>query len=148
MDHVAFNCLKRFVLALALLMSCNSVVDGGDSISLGACLRGNQTIISKNGTFELGFFNPNGTTNWYVGIWYAHIPEKTIIWVANRETPVRNMPGVFILSASGYLSVYDLQGEVTWSSNDTQQAKASMASILDTGNFVLSGARNSSETVL
>ncbi|GLJ32996.1 hypothetical protein SUGI_0664460 [Cryptomeria japonica] len=88
-DHLAFNCLKRFILALAVLIlqrSCNLFVDGGDSLSLGTSLRGKQTITSKNGLFELGFFNPNGTSNWYVCIWYAHIPAKTIIWVANRET--------------------------------------------------------------
>ncbi|GLJ32271.1 hypothetical protein SUGI_0649470 [Cryptomeria japonica] len=126
---------------------CNLLVSSVDTLSLGASLRENQTIISKNGSFELGFFCPNGTTNWYVGIWYAHIPDKTIIWVANRETPIRSLPGVFSLSTSGYLTVSDLQGNVIWSSNDTQQAKASRASILDTGNFALLHAQNSSQTV-
>ncbi|GLJ33041.1 hypothetical protein SUGI_0665070 [Cryptomeria japonica] len=150
MERLAFNCLKRFSLALALLIlqrSCNLYVDGGDTLSLGASLRGKQTITSKNGTFELGFFNPNGTNNWYVGIWYAQIPDKTIIWVANRETPVTDMPGVFTLSSTGYLTLSDLQGQDIWSSNDTQQTKASSASILDTGNFVLLGEQNTSETV-
>ncbi|GLJ32275.1 hypothetical protein SUGI_0649530 [Cryptomeria japonica] len=139
-----------FILALGVLVlqrSCNLLVAGVDTLSLGASLRENQTIISKNGTFELGFFCPNGTTNWYIGIWYAQIPDKTIIWVANRETPIRNMPGVFSLSTSGYLTVSDLQGKVIWSSNDTQQAKASRASILDTGNCVLLDVQNSSQTV-
>ncbi|GLJ32992.1 hypothetical protein SUGI_0664420 [Cryptomeria japonica] len=128
------HCLKRFILALAVLIlqgSCNLFVDGGDSLSLGASLRGKQTITSKNGTFALGFFNPNGTNNWYVGIWYAQIPDKTIVWVANRETPITDMPGVFTLSSTGYLTVSDLQGKVMWSSNKTQQTKASRASILD-----------------
>ena len=25
---------------------------------------------------------------WYIGIWYAGIPLRTYVWVANRETPV------------------------------------------------------------
>ncbi|GLJ32985.1 hypothetical protein SUGI_0664310 [Cryptomeria japonica] len=127
--------------------SCNLFVDGGDSLSLGASLRGKQTITSKNGTFALGFFNPNGTNNWYIGIWYTQIPDKTIVWVANRETPITDMPGVFTLSSTGYLTVSDLQGKVMWSSNKTQQTKASRASILDNGNFVLLGAQNISEIV-
>ncbi|GLJ32981.1 hypothetical protein SUGI_0664190 [Cryptomeria japonica] len=100
-NFFAFIYLKRFNLALALLTlqrSCNLLVSGGDTLPLGASLRENQTIISKNGNFEVGFFSPNGTNNWYVGIWYAHIPDKTIIWVANRETPITSMPGVFSLS--------------------------------------------------
>ncbi|KAH9323873.1 hypothetical protein KI387_018512, partial [Taxus chinensis] len=73
-------------------------------LPLGASLVGNQTIISQNGTFELGFFNPNGTNNWYLGIWYARIDQKAMVWVANRETPFRNVPGVLKLSTDGYLS--------------------------------------------
>ncbi|XP_059078255.1 G-type lectin S-receptor-like serine/threonine-protein kinase SD2-2 [Cryptomeria japonica] len=109
------HCLKRFILALAVLIlqgSCNLFVDGGDSLSLGASLRGKQTITSKNGTFALGFFNPNGTNNWYVGIWYAQIPDKTIVWVANRETPITDMPGVFTLSSTGAQNI----SEIVWES--------------------------------
>ncbi|GLJ32980.1 hypothetical protein SUGI_0664180 [Cryptomeria japonica] len=149
-NRFAFNYLKFEILALAMLIlqrSCHLFVAAGDTLSLGASLRENQTIISKNGTFEVGFFSPNGTNNWYVGIWYAQIPDKTIIWVANRETPITSMPGVFSLSTSGYLTVSDLQGKVIWSSNDTQKAKASRASMLDTGNFVLIDTQNSSQTV-
>ncbi|GLJ16650.1 hypothetical protein SUGI_0285780, partial [Cryptomeria japonica] len=149
-DNRASNCLKRFILVLVILIlqhNCDLSVAGGDALSLGVSLREKQTIISKNGTFELGFFNPNGTSNWYVGIWHAQISEKTVVWVANRETPIKDMPGVLTLSTSGYLTVSDLQGKVFWSSNITQQAKASKASILDTGNFVLVGSQNTSETV-
>ncbi|GLJ33021.1 hypothetical protein SUGI_0664840 [Cryptomeria japonica] len=136
MNRLAFNCLKHFILSLAMIIlqyRCHLFVAAGDTLSLGDFLREKQTIISKNGTFELGFFSPNGTNNWYLGIWYAHISVKTIVWVANRETPIRDMPGVFTLSSTGYLTVSDLQGKVMWSSNNTQQTKASRASILDTG---------------
>ncbi|XP_057833596.2 G-type lectin S-receptor-like serine/threonine-protein kinase SD1-13 [Cryptomeria japonica] len=150
MDRSEFNCLKRFILALALLIlprSCHLLVAAGDTLSLGASLREKQTITSKNGTFEMGFFSPNGTNKWYVGIWYAQIPDKNIVWVANRETPIRDMPGVFTLSSTGYLTLSDLQGKVNWSSNNTRQTQASSASILDTGNFVHLGAQNISEIV-
>ncbi|GLJ33032.1 hypothetical protein SUGI_0664980 [Cryptomeria japonica] len=87
----------------------------------------------------MGFFSPNGTNKWYVGIWYAQNPDKNIVWVANRETPVRDMPGVCTLSSTGYLTLSDLQGKAIWSSNNTQQTQVSSASILDTGknNFLL-----------
>ncbi|XP_057852637.2 G-type lectin S-receptor-like serine/threonine-protein kinase At2g19130 [Cryptomeria japonica] len=63
-----------------------------------------------------------------------------------EELPSETCPA-FYLSTSGYLTISDLQENVIWSSNDTQQAKASRASILDTGNFVLLDAQNSSQTV-
>ncbi|XP_059078261.1 G-type lectin S-receptor-like serine/threonine-protein kinase At1g11303 [Cryptomeria japonica] len=71
----------------------------------------------------MGFFSPNGTNKWYVGIWYAQNPDKNIVWVANRETPVRDMPGVCTLSSTGYLTLSDLQGKAIWSSNNTQQTQ-------------------------
>lgn len=149
-DHFGFNCLKCFILALATLVlqcHCDLLVATGDTLSLGSSLREKQTIISKNKTFELGFFSSNGTNNWYVGIWYAQIPDKVIVWVANRETPIRDMPSVFTLSSTGYLTVFHLQGQYTWSSNNTQQRKASKASILNTSNFILLGAQNTFEVV-
>ncbi|GLJ33076.1 hypothetical protein SUGI_0665660 [Cryptomeria japonica] len=42
------------------------------------------------------------------------------------------MPGVYMLSSTGYLTLSDLQGKAIWSSNNTQQTQASTASILDT----------------
>ncbi|XP_057849228.2 G-type lectin S-receptor-like serine/threonine-protein kinase At2g19130 [Cryptomeria japonica] len=55
--------------------------------------------------------------------------------------------GVLTLSTSGYLTISDLQGKAVWSSNSTPQAKASRASILDSGNFILLGVQNTSEIV-
>ncbi|GLJ32913.1 hypothetical protein SUGI_0663010 [Cryptomeria japonica] len=72
---------------------------------LDAWITGNQTIISKNGTFELGFFSPNGTTNSY-----KNIIEKMFVWVANRETPARNRSGILKLSKEGDLELFDAEG--------------------------------------
>ncbi|KAH9291256.1 hypothetical protein KI387_043555 [Taxus chinensis] len=147
-SYMTIVCVKLLVLALLVLLpSCDSLaVDGRDTLRLGASLLGNQTIISKNGTFELGFFSPNGTSNWYIGIWYAQIPEMTIIWVANRETPIKNMPGVLNLSGDdGHLRLFDLEGRPVWSSDNI--LKASAASILDDGNFIMAGTNNISEIV-
>ncbi|GLJ32922.1 hypothetical protein SUGI_0663170 [Cryptomeria japonica] len=116
---------------LIQLKSCDAAVEGGDALSLDTSLTGNQTIISQNGTFELGFFNPNGTSNWYVGIWYANMAEKTYVWVANRETPARNRSSVLTLSKEGDLGLFDATGASLWSANVTK--KAFQAVILDSG---------------
>ncbi|XP_057834091.2 G-type lectin S-receptor-like serine/threonine-protein kinase At2g19130 [Cryptomeria japonica] len=134
-----------FVATMFIQLECNgSAVEAGDTLSLGASLTGNQTIISKNGTFELGFFTPNGS-NWYIGIWYAQIPEKTYVWVANRETPARNRTGVLKLSREGKLVLFNAEGVSIWSVNTTNNA--SRAVILDSGNFLLLNNDNKSGTV-
>ncbi|GLJ32904.1 hypothetical protein SUGI_0662730 [Cryptomeria japonica] len=122
-------CLFFVFTVFIQLKSYCAVVEGGDTISLGASITGNQTIISKNGTFELGFFSPNGTNNWYIGIWYAHLTEKTFIWVANRENPARNRSGVLRLSKEGDLELFNAEGVSLWSANISN--KASRAVILD-----------------
>ncbi|GLJ44797.1 hypothetical protein SUGI_0942230 [Cryptomeria japonica] len=99
----AKSCLSLlFAVAVFIeLQSYVAAVQVGDTLPLSSSLAGNQTLMSKNGTFELGFFSPNGSNNWYIGIWFASIPEKTIVWVANRETPARSRPGVLKLADFG-----------------------------------------------
>ncbi|XP_059071430.1 S-locus-specific glycoprotein S13-like [Cryptomeria japonica] len=116
-----------------------------DSLSLGASLIGNQTITSKNGMFELGIFSPNGSNNWYLGIWYANIPEKMVVWVANRENPGKHRPGVLKLSKGGTLGLFDAGGMSLWSANVSY--KPSRAVLLDSGNFLMLSDDNKSETV-
>ncbi|GLJ15636.1 hypothetical protein SUGI_0257200 [Cryptomeria japonica] len=103
------NIFLSLLFTVTLFIQLNSNSGARDTLSLGASLTGNQTIISKNGTFELGFFSPNGS-KWYIGIWYAKIPEKTYVWVANRETPARNRSGVMKLSREGNLVLFDAEG--------------------------------------
>uniref|UniRef100_A0A8R7R5K2 non-specific serine/threonine protein kinase n=3 Tax=Triticum urartu TaxID=4572 RepID=A0A8R7R5K2_TRIUA len=53
-------------------------------------LRGNDTLVSAQGKFELGLFSPAGSSDGrlYLGIWYKNIPVQTVVWVANRVTPL------------------------------------------------------------
>ncbi|XP_059076980.1 G-type lectin S-receptor-like serine/threonine-protein kinase At2g19130 [Cryptomeria japonica] len=136
---VALTWLKNSFLPFALyilLHKCQSTTtDMGDSLPVGTSLVGNQALVSKNGTFALGFFSPQNTNNWYIGIWYAKVSEKTFVWVANRENPVRNIPGVLNLSRDGYLRLFDLRGRLIWSSDNS--LRASRASLLESGNLVM-----------
>ncbi|GLJ51278.1 hypothetical protein SUGI_1090620 [Cryptomeria japonica] len=120
-------------------------MNGGATLLMGSSLSGSQTIISKNGTFALGFFNPRGTNNWYIGIWYAPIPQKAIVWVANRDNPVRNMPGVLKFSRGGQLTLFDRNGRSVWSTDNGP--KGSGAVITDSGNFIVLDAHNESAIV-
>ncbi|ONK61930.1 uncharacterized protein A4U43_C08F35030 [Asparagus officinalis] len=124
-----FTKSPSFLLALHFLLSSLLVVAGlssaTDTISQGQSISGNQTIVSEGGVFELGFFTPGKSNNYYIGIWYKKIPTQTVVWVANREKPLP-----------------------VWSSNTTSPSPSSsvsvVAALLDTGNLVLRGQSNSS----
>jgi len=118
-----------------------------DSIALGASLTGNETRISKGGTFKLGFFNlsNNNVKKWYVGIWYAAVSPQTVAWVANREQPLQNSSGVLNLTENGSL-VLSYGGSLVWSSKGNGK-KPSSAVITDNGNLVVLSAENTSESI-
>ncbi|GLJ51303.1 hypothetical protein SUGI_1091040 [Cryptomeria japonica] len=120
-------------------------VDGGDTLLLGDSLTGNQTITSKNRTFTLGFFSPGGTNKWYIGIWYAPLSQKAFVWVANRENPIRSMPGVLKFARDGHLNLFDGNGLSVWSTDASP--KGSRALIMDSGNFILLDAHNQTQIV-
>ncbi|KAL2475483.1 Receptor-like serine/threonine-protein kinase SD1-8 [Abeliophyllum distichum] len=99
-------------------------------------LIGNQTLVSTGEEFELGFFSPGESNNWYIGIWYKNIKEKTVVWVANRDSPVRNSSGVLKIDEDGNLVLLDEGRKSVWSTNHSR-AENTVAELLETGNFVL-----------
>ncbi|XP_057827970.1 G-type lectin S-receptor-like serine/threonine-protein kinase At2g19130 [Cryptomeria japonica] len=131
--------IKFLVLVITVSIAAHNssgvILDRGDTLRLGDSLTGNQSLISKNGTFALGFFSPKGTNNWYIGIWYTLISQKATVWVANRENPVRNMTGVLRFSEDGHLRLFDGKGRSVWSTAIGQ--KGSRAIITDSGNFIM-----------
>lgn len=126
------------VLLYYLFCSC-SYSNGMDSLSLNKSLSSKQTLVSKNRTFELGFFSPGNSTNYYVGIWYKNISEKTIVWVANRDKPIAypsRYNSTLVLSG-GNLFLCDVSRIVWRTSFVNSTSNATQAVLLDTGNFVL-----------
>ncbi|KAM7530737.1 hypothetical protein LguiB_034147 [Lonicera macranthoides] len=111
---------------------------GSDTISLGQSLSEGQTIISKGGTFELGFFSPGNSSNRYIGIWYRNNPVRTVVWVLNRKNPILDSFDNSSLALSyGRLNLYNGSNRgIIWSS---LSSNATEAILLDTGNFVLRG---------
>lgn len=54
-----------------------------DTILTGQALAVNDKLVSKNGRYALGFFetrskSSEGTTNWYLGIWFNTVPKFTL----------------------------------------------------------------------
>ncbi|CAH2047887.1 unnamed protein product [Thlaspi arvense] len=96
-----------------------------------------QTLSSPGGFFELGFFSPNNTRNQYVGIWFKEIVPRVVIWVANRDTPVKNSAANLTISSNGSLILLDGKQGVIWSTGETPTTSKCHAELLDTGNLVV-----------
>ncbi|KAI3872993.1 hypothetical protein MKW92_025142 [Papaver armeniacum] len=100
-----------------------------------------ETLISPDQVFKLGFFNPPNTTNRYVGIWYNKFPVQTIVWVANRDNPMKDSSGSIGIAKDGNLVISDGRGVVRWTTDisniATNTNNSVAAELLDTGNLAL-----------
>ncbi|XP_031119911.1 receptor-like serine/threonine-protein kinase SD1-8 [Ipomoea triloba] len=114
-----------------------------NTLSKGESLSGDQTLVSEDGTFELGFFSPGNSPTIYLAIWYknrVNQTQRTSVWVANRQKPADKSKGdpSLKISHSGKLRVL-MNLEVIWSSeNEAMDAGVLLeAVLLNTGNLVL-----------
>ncbi|KAJ0493272.1 putative protein kinase RLK-Pelle-DLSV family [Helianthus annuus] len=130
-----------FFLALIMLPSGCSAVD---TISANQEIKdGKATLVSKGEMFELGFFSPGKSKNRYLGIWYKKISYGTVVWVANRETPIADTSGLLKLSRQGNLVICSGGNPMVWSSNSTVSVwnnnpmMAVAVQLLDSGNLVV-----------
>ncbi|XP_061350104.1 G-type lectin S-receptor-like serine/threonine-protein kinase At4g27290 [Gastrolobium bilobum] len=96
-----------------------------------------STLVSKDGTFELGYFNPGSSSNRYVGIWYKNIPVRTVVWVANRDNPIKDNSSKLIINKEGNLVLLSKNKTLLWSTNSTTEALSPIVQLLETGNLVL-----------
>ncbi|KAF7141284.1 hypothetical protein RHSIM_Rhsim06G0191300 [Rhododendron simsii] len=76
------------LLFLSSLFSVSLVSEAADTITTVQFITENETVVSAGGGFELGFFSPGSSKNRYLGIWYKKITTRTVVWLANRETPI------------------------------------------------------------
>ncbi|KAG1347387.1 receptor-like serine/threonine-protein kinase SD1-8 [Cocos nucifera] len=95
-----------------------------------------QTLSSSGGNFELGFFNPDDSKNRYLGIHYRGTPDETVVWVANRISPLNGSTGVLNLTGDGNLVLLNSTGFIIWSTG-TSNALNPVVQLLDSGNLVL-----------
>ncbi|XP_059661596.1 G-type lectin S-receptor-like serine/threonine-protein kinase At4g27290 isoform X1 [Cornus florida] len=115
-----------------------------DTISITQSLTDGQTMVSADRTFELGFFSPSGTTsrNRYLGIWYKRISNGTVVWVANRDTPLIDTSGggVLKLADGGILVLVNSTNSIFWLSSNSSSNNNTVnpvAQLLDSGNLVV-----------
>ncbi|KAH9803120.1 Receptor-like serine/threonine-protein kinase SD1-8 [Citrus sinensis] len=121
-----------------------------DTITSSQSLSDGRTLVSKDGSFELGFFSPGSSKNRYVGIWYKNMPVKTVVWVANRINPINDSSGLLVVNETGNLVLTSQNKSVVWSANLSKEVRTPVVlQLLDSGNLVLRGERDGgSETYL
>ncbi|KAM7258520.1 hypothetical protein ACFE04_014261 [Oxalis oulophora] len=136
------NPLLLFI-AHVLLFAVTSL--GANTISAHTCLSGDQTIISKGKIFELGFFKPGKSSNYYIGMWYKQVSKRTYVWVANREQPVFERFSCVLKISDGNLVLFNESNASIWSTNISRRDSNLVAAVLqDDGNLVLSDGSKSS----
>ncbi|TYI23144.1 hypothetical protein ES332_A06G143800v1 [Gossypium tomentosum] len=133
MDHV------KWLISVLLLLFLTHLSISTDTITLDHFIKDNQVIVSSGKIFALGFFSPGSSRNRYVGIWYHQIPEKTVVWVANRESPIKDNSGILRIDSQGNLALFQRNQTLpVWSTNvSITGTRNSIALILDSGNLVL-----------
>uniref|UniRef100_A0A804K3W1 non-specific serine/threonine protein kinase n=1 Tax=Musa acuminata subsp. malaccensis TaxID=214687 RepID=A0A804K3W1_MUSAM len=122
-------------LSLLLLGGSDDRLTPGEFISL------NETLVSDAGEFVFGFFSPtNSTGDFYAGVWYNNIPQRTVIWVANREKPINDSSATLRISDDSNLVIVDSEGGIFWSSNLSgfgTPGNDTAAVLYNSGNLVL-----------
>ena len=108
----------------------------GSSITAGS----NASLRSLSGDFAFGFYALQSSL-YLVGVWFDRIPEKTLVWSANRDHPVE--PGSSIqLTNAGELVLAYVNGS---NLQIYGGAAASLGTMENDGNFVL---RDNSSRIL
>ncbi|XP_037430777.1 G-type lectin S-receptor-like serine/threonine-protein kinase At2g19130 [Triticum dicoccoides] len=151
------------LLLLYTPLWCFSVAAYEDSLTAGQALAVGGKLVSRNGKFALGFFQPaasgisksshNATSpssSWYLGIWFNKIPVFTTVWVANRDQPITN-PSVNLtqlkISSDGNLVIVNHAAKtesIVWSTHIVNRKNSSINTttsssvvLLNSGNLAL-----------
>ncbi|KAF7097018.1 hypothetical protein CFC21_098887 [Triticum aestivum] len=150
------------ILLLFLLISVQTIppttATKDDTLAPGHALAVGDKLVSSNGKFALGFFQPGAgnissksstSPGWYLAIWFNKINVITPVWVANRERPIAG-PDLratqLQISKEGNLVVLNNATQsVVWSTHITGNrtnatsttTTSSRAILLGSGNLVI-----------
>jgi hypothetical protein len=127
MDFITlFLVVSVFFTASAQQMESN--VSRGSSLTPTT----NSTWLSHSGLYAFGFYKQGD--GYSVGIFIAGIPEKTVVWTANRDDPPVTSNATLSFASDGRLVLELALGQVTVVADSSGSASASM---LNSGNFVI-----------
>ncbi|KAL5567261.1 hypothetical protein UlMin_030425 [Ulmus minor] len=131
------NILKFFIFLLPLQVCVFAQIHG--NVSVGAYLfaaNNSSTWLSASGDFALGFRQvENHHDLFLLCIWYAKIPDKTIIWYANGDQPAPRGSKLSLAADRGLLLTCP-QGLELWKS-ETILDEVAYGVMSNDGNFIL-----------
>lgn len=109
----------------------------GSSIST---LQENSSWLSPSSEFAFGLYHLPNKDLFLLAVWFYKIPEQTVVWSAKGDNPVQR-GSKLELTNGGQLVLYDNGGQEIWKPNIN--APATIAAMLDSGEFVLEGLNSS-----
>lgn len=130
---------KKVPLFSLLLVSFFSASKSVEVITRNQSVWDGETVLSARHTYEMGFFSPGSSKMRYLGIWFKKAQPEVVVWVANRENPIKNSTGVLRLDEEGRLLLLDKEGgRVVWSTQGFLNTGVRVfAELLDSGNLVI-----------
>ncbi|KAK1401576.1 Bulb-type lectin domain-containing protein [Heracleum sosnowskyi] len=127
-----------FILPNSALAEGNGIISIGSSISAADKA---SSWDSPSGDFAFGFQKVQEKDQFLLSIWYAKLPEQTIVWFLNVGTTVPAGSKVQLTDDRG-LVLSDTQGKELWKS-EPFSGIASRGVFSDTGNFKIVGSDSS-----
>ncbi|KAK2436967.1 G-type lectin S-receptor serine/threonine-protein kinase [Trifolium repens] len=139
-------CLSTSTVFFSISVSSSS---SSDTLTTTQILRINETLFSPKGIFQLSFFSYNNFS-WYLGIRYnIDHDNNTVVWVANRNTPILNPNSFLKLTDTGNLIIIDQSNKTIWATQKINKNstfnKNPILQILDSGNLVVSESPNEND---
>ena len=127
-----------FFLFFSLITSSASKNTIKDHITRGSSLSvedDSHVIMSLDKSFTCGFYSFLSNAYWFA-VWYTNSKDRTVVWTANRNTPVNSRGSKLSLRKTGAMVLTDVDGTIVWETNTTS-TDVSTAVLLNTGNLVL-----------
>ncbi|KAK0605726.1 hypothetical protein LWI29_030086 [Acer saccharum] len=137
MHRDSFLLMHSFIIFFVLSISSLATAQQRYlNVSRGSSLTPTKTSswLSKSSLYAFGFYQRGN--GYSVGVFLVGIPEKTVVWTANRDDPPVSANSTLLFTAvEGKLVLQTAQSPDTYIADISQTV--SYASMLDTGNFVL-----------
>ncbi|KAK7843454.1 g-type lectin s-receptor-like serine/threonine-protein kinase rlk1 [Quercus suber] len=134
---MAFVHPPPFVFLLILLPISAVAQNDASYVNVGSSLtatdENSTSWLSPSGDFAFGFSPLNQKDLFLLSIWFAKIPDKTVVWYARLDNPVPRGSKVELITDRG-LVLTGPQNDELWTTNSTGTLFGFMN---NTGNFVL-----------
>nr|GEV32199.1 putative receptor protein kinase ZmPK1 [Tanacetum cinerariifolium] len=127
-----------FLFFFSLVTSSVSKNTIKDQIGRGSSLSvedDSHVIMSLDKSFTCGFYIFQSNAYWFA-IWYTNSKDRTVVWTANRNTPVNGRGSKLRLRKTGAMVLTNVDGTIVWETNTTS-TDVSIAVLLNTGHLVL-----------